>query len=197
MTRITQLDRLRGHGTSAEYRALSKYAGRVKDSSVIVEIGTFRGKSACFLAHGSRGRGTRVYTIDPHDLPGERYPTGLINSGRDYTDPSIPEEAEVAIQGSGYGDRVTMVQGFSTDVAETWTGPEVGLLFIDGDHRMNWIIADFMTWLPHLTKRAYVLFDDYKDNFPDVVEFADNMIISGQLEKLELVDSLMVTRLAK
>src|SRR5690606_13981877 len=113
--------------------ALANYAGKVKPDQVIVEIGTFRGKSACFLAHGSRAQGNRVYTIDPHDMPGNRRPTGLVNSGRDYTEPSIPEEAKRAIELSGYGDRVTMIQGFSIDVAELeWSRnpyPPIGLLF--------------------------------------------------------------------
>lgn len=198
MTTVKSLDNLRGHGTKDEYRTLAKYAGRVKSGQVIVEIGTFRGKSACFLAHGSRDQGTRVYTIDPHDLPGERHPTGVANSGRDYTEPSIPEEAERAIQYSGYGDRVTMIRGFSVDVATLEWGrnsyPPIGLLFIDGDHRELAVREDLTAWSPFVTKGGFVVFDDYEDNFPGVVKVADEMMEDGGLKKVALVGSLLVTR---
>jgi predicted O-methyltransferase YrrM len=198
VTTVNSLDNLRGHGSKEEYRALAKYAGKVKPDQVIVEIGTFRGKSACFLAHGSRAQGTRVYTIDPHDLPGNRRPTGLVNSGRDYTDPSIPEEAKRAIESSGYGDRVTMIQGFSVDVVDLeWSRNRyfpIGLLFLDGDHRESAVRDDLAAWLVFVAKGGFVVFDDYKENFPDVVKVADELIAGGAVERVALVGSLLVTR---
>lgn len=53
------------------YPLLRELAMGVPADQAIVEIGTYRGKSACYLADGAAaGNGAHVWTVDPHDLPG-------------------------------------------------------------------------------------------------------------------------------
>lgn len=180
---------MRGHGTPDQYAALARYAGMVPEGQVIVEVGTFRGKSACYLASGTR---CEVVTIDPHDLPGVRRPTGLTHSSRLYTDPSIRREAR---RNTAQFSNVTMVRAFSVAVGRTWSrGPIVGLLYLDGDHREGAVRRDYSAWEPHLASRAFVLWDDHTDNFPGVQRAVARHLAEGRVEFVEQVDGMLVTR---
>ena len=179
---------LRGHNTDAQYFALAEYGAGVQPPACIVEIGTFRGKSACALASETVAE---VFTIDPHDLPGVRRPTGLTNSGRAYNDGAIRREA--AANTSAFPN-VTMIRGFSEPVGRSWDGPPVGLLYIDGDHREGAVRRDYSAWEPHLTPDALVIWDDHHDNFPGVLITAARHINAGRLAVIEQVDGMLVTR---
>lgn len=149
--------------------ALYRLAAAVPADEAIVELGTYRGASACWLAAGARaGLGAHVTTIDPHDLPGYRTTTGRGKGGLDFTDPGIREHAARQIAGCGLTDAVTMVRGFSVDEAARWDGPPVGLLFIDGDHRQHAARKDFRSWQPHLSREAVICWDDYAPSHPGV-----------------------------
>lgn len=148
----------------ASLRTLYRLAARVPADEAIVELGTFRGASAAWLAAGAQaGLGAHVWTIDPHDLPGHRTTTGRNPGTISYEDPDIRRDAQRQITESGYGDHVTMIRGFSVEEGGRWSGPPVGLLFIDGDHRQHAARLDFRSWQPHLSKFAAVCFDDYDE----------------------------------
>ena len=119
-----------------------------------MEVGSFKGKSSCYLAEGARtGRGAHVYAVDPWDLPGN--PAGK----HGYDDAYGSFVAQVA--SLGLTDRVTPIRAFSKDAAASWGGPRIGLLFIDGSHVYQDVRDDFEAWSPHLAPGAVVVFDDY------------------------------------
>lgn len=167
------MDRLAGFAGCTDpdtYQLLYELASHVPAGEAIVELGTYRGKSACYLAAGARaGCGAHVWTIDPHDLPGKRFPTDVRPTRKlDYTDPAIRQDAERQIEQSGFSGRVTMVRDFSVEAAAEWVGPQVGLLFVDGDHRQGAVRRDFRAWQPHLSSGALVVFDDFSMSHPGV-----------------------------
>lgn len=136
--------------------ALAKLASVVPEDDAIVEIGSFRGKSTCYLAAGSKnGFGAHVYAVDPWDLPGNV--TGRFG----FAEPSTRELFDQQIRSMRFASRVTAIQGFSADAAKQWDGPKVGMLFIDGDHSEASVRADFEAWQPNLRDGAMVVFDDY------------------------------------
>ena len=148
---------------------LYQLASSVPHDEAIVELGTYKGASACWLAAGAQaGMGAHVWTIDPHDLPGYRTTTGRGRGGLDFTDPSIRQRAQEQISRCGFDDAITLVQGFSVEEAQNWQGPPVGLLFIDGDHRQHAARKDFRSWQPHLSRDAVICFDDYAPSHPGV-----------------------------
>lgn len=163
---LAGLDTLTPRETLTE---LYRLAALVPPDEAIVEIGTYRGASACWLAAGARaGLGAHVFTIDPHDLPGQRTTTGRGRGGLDFTQTEIREHAEQQIRACGLDGHVTMIRGFSTEVAEEWDGPPVGLLFIDGDHREAPARRDLRSWQPHLSREAVIAWDDHAPSHPGV-----------------------------
>ncbi len=184
-----RLDDMRGHGTPEQYRALTHYAATVPAGQMIVEVGTFRGKSACYLARETENT---VVTIDPHDLPGVRRPTGVRHSRRRYNDPRIRREAK---RNTEQFPNIIMVRGFSEDVGREWPyGPCVGLLYLDGDHREGAVRRDFSAWEPNLAPEALVIWDDHTDNFPGVQQIVERHEEQGRIVKVEQIDGMLVTR---
>lgn len=149
------LDDLQGLVTPEIGAALRELAAAVPADEAIVEIGSFKGKSTAYLAAGSRdGLGAPVFAVDPWDLPGNVY------GKHGYSAPIVREQFEAQLREVRLWSRVTAIRGFSTDVAADWSGPPIGLLFIDGDHEEPSVRADVEAWTPHLALDHVIAFDD-------------------------------------
>ncbi len=123
--------------TVAQARALFEAARSVSAERAIVEIGSHRGRSTIVLARGKR-HGVRMVAVDPFDDP--RWGGG-------------PESYDVFcgnLRAAGVEEVVTPVRGTSTGVAAEWTGDTVGLVYIDGAHDRESVLADLDAWSPTL-----------------------------------------------
>lgn len=130
-------------------------ASQVPARHAVVEIGSFRGKSTSFLADGSRlGNGAPVYAVDPWDLPGNPY------GKHGFSAPEVRESFESQLRSCRLWSRVNPVQAFSTVAASNYQGPEIGLLYIDGDHEEHAVRNDIRAWSPHLADEHTLVFDD-------------------------------------
>jgi predicted O-methyltransferase YrrM len=130
------------------------------DIRTIVEIGSFCGGSAAFLAGGLRHRDDgRIYCVDP--FLGAPPWLGV---------PSISwtlEEFFENIRALGLDRFVAPCIGTSTAVAAVWPGLPIDLLFIDGDHSFLGAMADIESWIPKLREGGLFLIDDV-DNIPEL-----------------------------
>lgn len=190
-----ELDQLKSFTPREEREHLYYLANQVAADLAIVELGTYRGASACWLAAGAQsGYGAHVWTVDPHDLPGQRRPTGRNGGQTDYTNPAIRRHARQQIASVGLTDHITMVREFSTVAGEQWAGPTVGLLFIDGDHRQHAARRDFRAWERHLAPGALVVWDDHADTHPGVPAAVAALVEKGALTEPEMLGRLAVTR---
>lgn len=136
--------------------ALMKLAADCPADQAVVELGSFKGKSTCYLATGARdGNGARVWAVDAWDLDGNE--TGRFG----FAEPSTREVFERQLRAMRLWSRVTPIRAFAVDAATSWNGPPVGLLFVDADHQARSVRADYRAWRPHLAPGAVVVFDDY------------------------------------
>lgn len=126
----------------------------------IVEIGSFKGRSTCFLALGAKlAERERVTAIDhftgsPEHQKGERF-----------------EDGDIAAHGSTFAAfrhnlerhdlwaQVVPMRMASDEAARAWTRP-IRLLFIDGDHSYERTAADFAAFQRFLPPEAIVCFHD-------------------------------------
>ena len=199
----TRIRKIPGLTPESVALALADMAAQVPPDRAIVELGTYQGRTALFMAWGARqGQGAHVYAIDPWDLPGERGPYNQNQGGalgkrrKAFTDPGTRNWARYNVRANGYANRVTLIRNFSVKAAEKWTGGPVGLLFVDGDHRYDAVRADVSAWAAHLAPDAVIAFDDYAATHPEVIRAVDDMVAEGILEPVEVYhDRLAVTRL--
>jgi predicted O-methyltransferase YrrM len=193
-----------GFSSSALCAELMKHAANVPRDRAIIEIGVYYGRTACHLGLAvAGGGGAHVWAIDPWDLPGERYPTHwLYEPGmghrHNFTKTETREAAERNVRVYGLTDHITLVRDFGSVVGRDWTGPPVGMLFVDGDHRREFVIADVEAWRPHLVPGAVVAFDDYdRSTHPDVPAVVDDYCARGVLVDCRLTAGrLLVARYA-
>ena len=132
---------IEGWMTQAQGRRLFAAAGAVPAGGRIVEIGSFRGRSAIVLAGGAPD-GVEVVAIDPH-LGSDRGPQEIA---------ARPElgEADVAafhanLERAGVADRIRHVRARSQDALGAVEGP-VDLLYVDGAHRFAPARDDLVRW---------------------------------------------------
>lgn len=174
---------------------LADLAVRVPHEQAIVEIGVFQGRTALLLAWGAQqGNGAHVWAVDPWDLTGNTY-------GPPFTDEGSKNWARYNVRATGFSNHVTLVQGFSLDVAANWVSEQlalqIGLLFVDGDHSYEGARGDVLAWAPHLSADAVIAIDDYgHPDWPGVKEAVDALVKEGVLEPIEIFhERLAVTRL--
>ena len=140
-----------------EVEFLRAHAAQVS-AGCIVEVGSWRGKSAIALAAGAseiaEPHRPLVYCVDPH-----RQAVGVYG-GR--FGPHDRPEFYRAMLRAGYAEAVALINLPSAVVAHAFAEP-VGLLFIDGDHTEAAVQADVDAWTPHLLPGAMMLLDDAVD----------------------------------
>ncbi len=130
---------------------LMRLASQVREG-VIVEIGSYRGRSAIALAMGaSRGPSAPVYAIEPH----EDF-TGVLG-GR--FGPDDKKVFQRNIERAGLSRAIHLTSATSETAAKSWN-LEIGLLWIDGDHRYEAVKKDFELWSPFLNTDGRIAFDD-------------------------------------
>ena len=124
-----------------EAEALYELAKECTGKGVIVEIGSWKGKSTICLGLGSRaGNGVRIFSVDPH---------------ADYRHGEFKQNIERA----GLADLVMPVKGLSQDVVDDFDEP-IELLFVDGSHEEDDVRHDFDTWVPKVVDGGTVAFHD-------------------------------------
>ena len=136
----------------------------------VVEIGSFKGRSTCWLATGSKEGGrAKVAAVDhfrgspEHQLGGSHEDPDIIAHGS--TLPTI----QANLKKNDLADWVTIHAGDSTEIARGWSEP-IRLLFIDGDHSYEATAHDFNTWTRFVVQRGLVIFHDVQV-WPGVTRF--------------------------
>ncbi len=154
--------------TDEEGETLYELAKGCTGRGVIVEIGSWKGKSTTCLGLGSKaGRRVPIYAVDPH---------------ADYRFGEFKENMERA----GIAELVTPVASTSQAKADEFHEP-IELLFIDGSHEYEDVKADFDQWVPKVVEGGTVAVHDTTlwEGPKRVVE--DNVYRSTQFKDVRFV----------
>ena len=127
--------------TDEEGEALYELAKRCTGRGVIVEIGSWKGKSTTCLGLGSRaGQGVRIFAVDPH---------------ADYRFGEFKDNIDRA----GIADLVTPVPSTSQAKADDFHEP-IELLFIDGSHKEEMVRLDWRLWAHRVLEGGWIAMHD-------------------------------------
>jgi hypothetical protein len=114
---LPRLAVLQGHLTAAEGERLAQLASGVPLDKSIVEIGSYKGKSACYLGLGSRsGHGAPVFAVDLWEL----------NDEEKYALPEVFRAWQEQVGSFGLLDLVTPLRIESSLLGPMWNRPYAG-----------------------------------------------------------------------
>lgn len=184
-------------GQWCERVALYLAASRLPANGCVVEIGSWVGVAACYLACGLRaGRGGRVFAVDTYrgttlDAKCRRAWAASVAKVGGSTLPLFRKHVATL----GLQDLVVPIEAESVRAAARWAGGGIDLLYIDGDHVYEAVRADFEAWWPRVKPDGVVIFHDYDDRHPGVTRLVDE-IREGPLRGFptEQVGSLLTVR---
>lgn len=178
----------------------------------IVEIGSWKGASACLLAGGLARRGQgRLTGVDPHaggpPWLGLAPFRGTLESFRTTT------------TGAGVALLLDMRVGDSLAVAGSWPAQPLDAVFIDGDHSLIGALHDFECWAPKLravsvdrgdgevvqlpgagARRVVVCLADEVEGFGTALQVGDVLLVcndGGEERSLPIHHSLLGSRLRR
>jgi predicted O-methyltransferase YrrM len=127
--------------TDEEGEALYELARTCRGDGVIVEIGSWKGKSTVCLGLGSQaGNSVPIYAIDPH----ADYRFG---------------DFERNVARAGIAELVRPIASLSQPAADGFDEP-IELLFVDGSHEYDLVLEDFEKWVPKVVDGGWVVFHD-------------------------------------
>lgn len=130
------------------------------EQPVVVEIGSWQGKSSVCLARGLRRKnGARLCCIDPFDGSGDAPSAAEYGDRQNGLDNPLRTVFEQNLRAAGVHGLVEIRQGLSHDRAADWRGP-IDLLFLDGDHGYDAVARDVGDWLPHVRPGGWLAMHD-------------------------------------
>ncbi|MDQ2896576.1 MAG: class I SAM-dependent methyltransferase [Actinomycetota bacterium] len=183
----------------AEARTIARLArGRRR----VVELGVYEGSSAIVLC-SVLGPESELHLIDPFvDATGWALPPDA-RPVEGATRRAVARAVRHGGPDGRGGPSVHWQIARSQDAGRAWSGIEVDLVFIDGDHSPPGCREDFEVWSRHLSADGAVAFHDARDGVPgghgsagptSVVNalFRDRGEVAAQWRISEELDSLVV-----
>jgi predicted O-methyltransferase YrrM len=163
-------EQTKGFMPPEEGLALYDAAAQAAPNGVILEIGSYCGKSAVYIGAAAKAHGGTLVTIDHHRGSEETQP------GWEYHDPETVDPASNrmntlpflrrTLELAELEEHVIAIVGRSTRVATFWRTP-LAMLFIDGGHSEQEAQGDYASWAPHIQPGGLLVIHDVFPNPAD------------------------------
>lgn len=147
----------------------------------VVEIGSWQGRSSTFLARAVKeSENGNFYAIDHFagNLGKEEF------YAVDGSMSSLKEKFNENISKFGLSDVVNLLDMINTEAVDKIKNKTIRFLFIDGDHTKDGVKKDIELFFPLLTKGSIVVFDDYFEGFPGLIEAVDEIFEQYAFERV-------------
>lgn len=181
MIDLTAVKAGRGLTERGACQRLAEYARQVPADAAIVELGSFRGRTAAWLAYGAevgRGNGAVVYAVDPWtdlEIPDVDGYVEIQYERGDYAAPTTLVEFHAHLARCAV-DGVATIQATATEAASIYDGPPVGLLFHDALHTADAVAEDLAAWIPHMAPASTIACHDVSEPRFGVLEGAARVL---------------------
>jgi predicted O-methyltransferase YrrM len=167
----------------------------------LLEVGSYCGKSAVYLGAAARAGGTVLFSVD-HHRGSEENQAGWEHHDAEVVDPDTGRMDTLpffrrTIERAGLEDAVVAVVGDSPVIAANWRTP-LGLVFVDGGHALDVVLADYEAWSPHVAAGGVLVFhdvfEDPRDGGQAPFEVWKRAVASGLFTPVSTTGSLRVLR---
>lgn len=142
---------------------LYKYASKVPDNGIIVDIGTARGGSAFIMALASKPS-VKVYTFDP----------------------IFHEEVVDNIKKFNLEDKIVYSAKTSEEMFKDWN-QDIDMIFVDGRHHYTGVMEDFDSFGSKVKKGSTVAFHDVLLYDNTIGAAVNDLVSQGKIKHLETI----------
>lgn len=167
------------HMSTGERLGLLQAALNLPPGFSIVEIGSYLGASTAFMGYAASTKGGIVHAIDTWQNE------SMSEGGRNTF-------AEFYANTEPFAHFILPHRGLSVDVAKREGPIACDLLFVDGDHHLESVIADLRHWLPSLKPGGMLAMHDIDQ--PEVKQAFDTVVGAGFDGDLQVVERLLMCR---
>lgn len=170
---------------------LFSFARKLKHNCVVVEIGSWKGKSTFCLAKGLING--KLYAIDPFNAEGEQGTKEIYEQTKGEIE--LIDQFKETMTRFRLINKIVVLQGYSSQFIVNFK--EIDLLFIDGDHSIEGCKYDFSSYSPKIKKGGYIAFHDYDPQREDLgpTWVIQNMVITNhEFKFIGLFDSLWIAQ---
>jgi glycosyltransferase involved in cell wall biosynthesis/predicted O-methyltransferase YrrM len=153
------------------------------EDAVIVEIGSFKGRSTIAMAYACIGTNRKIYSIDTWD-----------GNDSDFAERDFFEVWQNNVQNNDLEAYVIPLRGYSHDILNRWheiaDGKEIDFIFIDGSHQYLDVLKDFELSFPLVKDKGWIAFHDVIHTWPGCER------VWHEIAKLRLINHEYSTTLA-
>jgi hypothetical protein len=169
--------------TKAEGNFLYEAAKNVPAGRVVVEIGSWKGRTTVCLGCGAKdGNRVAVFAVDPHTGSKEHHWWfGKVDTYGDFLK---------NIKEANLEDFVIPKRETSEEAARE-SQDVVGFVLVDGGHDFKDVKSDYESWFPKLASGGLISFHDCWDALP-VQFFTAQVLLSDRVRRPRLIDNLTV-----
>ena len=180
------VDGIDGWLSDTEGELLYELARNCTGRGVIVEIGSWKGKSTVWLGKGVRAGGAgKIFAVDPH--------LGFVEADDQIGKGSTFEEFQQNIRHAGIADLITPIVKTSEEAARDFNLP-VELIFIDGLHEYEFARQDFELWFPKVIDGGIMAFHDTNGRSGSTRVVDEMVYRSNHFKEVRFADSITAAR---
>jgi predicted O-methyltransferase YrrM len=177
--RVNKID---GWFTKNQCEILEPYVMKLGIDELLVELGTYRGKSTLFFTLTNPF--INIITIDMVNFPWttKTDPNGMV---------LVSKPIDESILRAG---KIMQVIGKTSDVVKTFN-LRIAMLFIDCNHDYQWVKEDIVNWSPFVKVGGIMAFHDYDKPHEGVMRAVNEFVnTSEEFELIDAQDSIAVLK---
>ncbi|MEG3838990.1 class I SAM-dependent methyltransferase [Microcoleus sp. herbarium14] len=131
----------------------------LSNDAVIVEIGSYKGRSTVAMSYACTGTNRKIYCIDTWD-----------GNETDFSDRNFFKMWQENVEKNGLSQYVVPLRGYSHQILSQWEeltgGQAIDFIFIDGFHQFLDVLKDYELSLPFVKDGGWIAFNDVVPTWP-------------------------------
>ncbi len=189
-----------GWTTSRELIALGRAAASLPDDAVIVEIGSFLGRSSIVMAGARKLKGSgEVHCVDPFDGSGDEFSVPVYRGIISGLPGTLRERFHANALAAGVDSWLQVHQATAENASLVWSTP-IDMLFLDGDQSPSGVYSAYSSWKSFIKIGGIVAVHNsaprkYEPSHEGHRLLVLNTIKPPQYDRVALIDSTTFARL--
>lgn len=171
--KVAEWNNIPGFISLQKAKQIQKVAKNLPSNATLVELGSYKGRSAVAVASILPEGGT-LYCVDHFQGSPE-----MTRWKIDCQD--LLTEFSQNIKFFGVEDRIDVLVMTTTQAAKKFEPESIDMILIDAGHDYNSVKADLLSWYPKLKPHGFLFCDDYEPTWHGVVKAIEDVGLEGKI----------------